>query len=132
MKLIDDTDCKITYDVHGVIDYGDVCYSYYIYEIASLIGDLMSSKRSPESSPLNVAKLILHGYRLEFELQQNELDCLRMTICIRLLQYYVLSAVSLRKNPENKYAGLCRDEYLVICKYLWNMDELKFRESVIV
>ncbi|KAL4223075.1 hypothetical protein ACF0H5_016550 [Mactra antiquata] len=120
------------YTVSGLIDYGDICYSYYIYEIAILIGDIMSSKLSQDVSPLEAARLILKGYIKKFPLQYNELHCLRIIICVRLLIYFVLSAVSLHENPDNQYAGLDRDGYMAVCKYLWNMDDEVFRQSVLV
>ncbi|XP_060557771.1 hydroxylysine kinase-like isoform X2 [Ruditapes philippinarum] len=118
------------YTISGLIDYGDACVSFYVYEIATLMADMMAVCQGKQN-PFEVGKLILRGYRKEFELNSVELDNLRLIICIRMIQYYVLGAEILEKDPSNEYAGLDRDEYISLCKYLWDIDDERFRLELV-
>ncbi|XP_045194605.2 hydroxylysine kinase-like [Mercenaria mercenaria] len=118
------------YTISGLIDYGDVCVSFYIYEIAALMADMMSVCRKKQH-PLEVGKLILMGFMQEFELNSVELKCLRLVICVRMVQFYVFGAEIIENDPSNEYAKLDRDDYLEMCKYLWEIGDERFKHEVL-
>ena len=120
-----------SYIISGIIDFVDACSSFYVYELATVMADIMSScfhKRNP----LEIARLIYTGYIKEFPLSELESRVLKLVICIRLLQSYVLSGMSLVSDPENVYLSLERQEFIELCGYLWKMEDNEFHNKMIV
>ncbi|KAL3858619.1 hypothetical protein ACJMK2_008890 [Sinanodonta woodiana] len=121
------TDLKIV----AVIDFGDSCVGYYVYEIATAVADLMTSCKG-QYDPLEVTRLIIHGYLSEFKLHEQELRILKLVICVRLLQTYVLSTDMMTRDPDNKYIALELEDAMETLMFLWNLPDETFQRSVFV
>ena len=117
------------YVISGIIDFGDACKSFYVSELVIIMADLMSSCLG-QYEPLTVANLIIRGYLMEFTLQKDELKFLRILLCSRLLQLYILGGEAIRKNPENEYVCLELKETMDMCTYLWTLDDDVFIKVV--
>ncbi|KAK3607400.1 hypothetical protein CHS0354_022564 [Potamilus streckersoni] len=121
------TDLKIA----AVIDFGDSCVGYYVYEIATAVADLMTSCKG-QYDPLDVASLVIHGYLSEFQLHEQELRILKLVICVRLLQTYVLSTDMSTRDPDNKYITLEIEDAMETLKFLWKLPDETFQRLVFV
>ena len=115
--------------ISGIIDFGDACVGTYVYEIAILMADIMAHHRQ---SALELGRSLLRGFCSEFHLNTEELSCLRLCICVRLLQCYILTEKAALDNPVNrKYITRYQEPYKACCKFLWNIQESEFYEAVI-
>ncbi|MFW9982682.1 MAG: aminotransferase class III-fold pyridoxal phosphate-dependent enzyme [Candidatus Thorarchaeota archaeon] len=96
--------------IFGILDFGDMVYSYTINELAIAITYALLEK----SDPLTVAQDIVSGYHSVFSLTEKELELLFPLICIRLTTSVCVSAYQKKLEPEN--------EYLIISeKPAWNL-----------
>ena len=114
-----------SYVISGLIDFGDACSSFYVYEIATIMADIMASCFHT-TDPIRIAKSLFQGYSQEFALNTDEVNALKLVICIRALQAYVVSGMDAENDPDNKYLTLERQEYIELCRYLWKMDDSNF------
>lgn len=99
-------------------------------DLVIVMADLMTSC-SGKHEPLTVARLLAKGYLKAMELNREEISRLKLLICARLLQTFVLSGEALRAHPENDYAGLERKESMELCKHLWRLEDSFFSETVL-
>ena len=82
-------------------------------------------------NPLKVARQIYKGYTAEFPLLELEISVLKLVLCIRFLQMYVLTGMALLHDPENKYLTLERQEFIDLCRYLWALKDTFFLREVV-
>nr|XP_018909094.1 PREDICTED: hydroxylysine kinase isoform X3 [Bemisia tabaci] len=89
-------------DLHvmGVLDFGDTCYSTYLFELAITITYAIL-----QADDLIAGKHVLKGYTKVNPLSQLELQFLKTCICARLCQSLVMGAYTLLQNPENTYVA---------------------------
>jgi Ser/Thr protein kinase RdoA (MazF antagonist) len=85
--------------VTGLIDFGDMIYSYTVGDLAIAIAYVILDKADPHA----VAAEIVRGYRSEFALLEQEVDALWPLVRLRLAMSVCLAAHQLRQQPENKY-----------------------------
>ena len=85
--------------VTGLIDFGDMVYSYTAGDLAIAIAYLILDKTDPHAA----AAEIMNGYRSEFVLLDEELEALWPLVRLRLAMSICLAAHQLRQQPENKY-----------------------------
>lgn len=85
--------------VSGFIDFGDMCYSQRINDLAILLAYGMMF----HNDPLDAAYDIIKGYAKEIDLSDNEIKCLLTLSGMRLAVSVVSAAINLKKNPENEY-----------------------------
>jgi len=88
-----------TMTVSGLIDFGDMVYSYTVADLAIAIAYVILDKSDPHAA----AAEIVSGYRSEFELVENELEALWPLVRLRLAMSVCLAAHQLKQQPENKY-----------------------------
>ena len=81
--------------VSGLIDFGDMVYSYTVGDLAIAIAYVILDKSNPAE--------IVRGYRSEFALLDEELEALWPLVRLRLAMSVCLAAHQLRQQPENKY-----------------------------
>lgn len=93
--LVDPDGSTIT----GLIDFGDMVYSYTIGDLAIAIAYVILDKTDPHAAAADV----LNGYRSEYELCSDELESLWPLVRLRLAMSVCLAAHQLRQQPENKY-----------------------------
>ena len=96
-----------------------------MYEIATIMADIMASCFHTTDS-IRIAKSLYQGYSQEFALNTDEVKSLKLIICIRALQAYVLSGMDAEATPDNEYLTLERQECIELCRHLWEIDDSKF------
>lgn len=90
--------------IMGLIDFGDMIYSYKLADLAVVCAYAMLNKQNP----LQAACRITAGYNSRIPLRENELLVLYDLIQLRLMMSVCISAHQKKLNPENQY--LCISE----------------------
>ena len=92
-------------EVVGLIDFGDVVYSYTVGELAIAVAYVVLGKEEPYKA----AAPVIEGYQEEFELTKDELDALWPLVRLRLCMSVCIAAYQLRQQPENEYLGISQN-----------------------
>lgn len=85
--------------VSGIIDFGDMCHSWLINEIAVAITYVMMEK----SNPLAVASEVIGAYHAIFPLEELEVELLYYLVAARLCTSLCNSAYAKTLKPESAY-----------------------------
>ncbi|WP_235297469.1 aminotransferase class III-fold pyridoxal phosphate-dependent enzyme [Portibacter marinus] len=101
-------------EVSGFIDYGDMCHSQRINELAILLTYGMMDQASPLDSGVHIVK----GFSKIQELSREEILCLHTLIGMRLAVSLVTSAKNLQDQPENVYLQISRQPALKLIRRL--------------
>ena len=91
--------------VVGLIDFGDVVYSYTVGDLAIAVAYVVLGKEDPRAA----AAPVIEGYRKEFELTKGELDALWPLVRLRLCMSVCLAAYQQEQDPENEYLGISQN-----------------------
>ena len=89
------TNGKIT----GIIDFGDMCHSWLINELAIGLTYVMMA----EEQPLAVAEIVIAAYHKILPLQEQELDALYYLVAARLCTSVCNSAHTKKQKPDSDY-----------------------------
>ena len=82
--------------VTGLIDFGDMVYSYTVGDLAIAIAYVVLDRDA------DVAEIV-SGYRSQFELVGDELEAVWPLVRLRLAMSVCLAAHQLKQQPENEY-----------------------------
>ncbi|HJY30387.1 MAG TPA: phosphotransferase [Pyrinomonadaceae bacterium] len=85
--------------VTGLLDFGDMVYSYTVGDLAIAIAYVVLDKPDPRAA----ADEVIEGYTSEFELLDEELEMLWPLVRLRLAMSVCIAAYQLREQPENEY-----------------------------
>ncbi len=85
--------------VSGIIDFGDMCHSWLINELAVALTYIMMDKKQP----LEVARTVIGAYHEVVPLKVQELDVLYYLIAARLCTSVCNSAYTKTIKPESAY-----------------------------
>jgi len=85
--------------VTGLLDFGDLVYSYTVGDLAIAIAYVVLDKDDPRA----VAREVIEGYTSEFRLLDEELELLWPLVRLRLAMSVCMAARQLRQQPENEY-----------------------------
>jgi Ser/Thr protein kinase RdoA (MazF antagonist) len=85
--------------VTGLLDFGDMVYSYAVGDLAIAIAYAVLDKSDPHAA----ADSVIKGYTSEFELLDEELEMLWPLVRLRLAMSVCIAAYQLREQPENEY-----------------------------
>ncbi len=85
--------------ISGLIDFGDICYSQLINELAIALAYALMAKENP----IEWAVPIILEYHKTFPLEEKELDILYWLIAARLCTSVCNSAYERIRRPENTY-----------------------------
>jgi 4-aminobutyrate aminotransferase-like enzyme/aminoglycoside phosphotransferase (APT) family kinase protein len=85
--------------VSGIIDFGDMCYTWLINEVAIALTYVMMEKEDP----LEMAIPLITAYHKVFPLKEMELDLLYYLIAARLCTSVLNSAYTSSKKPNSAY-----------------------------
>lgn len=85
--------------VTGLMDFGDIVYSWTVGNLAIALAYVVLDKEDPFASAADV----IYGYIKEFSLYQEELDVLWKLVRLRLAMSVCLAAHQLRQRPDNEY-----------------------------
>lgn len=91
------------YQVSGILDFDDMSYGYYVFEVAITIMYMMIESKNP----IQVGGHVLAGFESIIPLTPVERGALYLLVCSRFCQSLVMAAYSCQLHPENK-------EYIMI------------------
>ncbi|XP_036047766.1 hydroxylysine kinase isoform X2 [Onychomys torridus] len=86
------------YQVSGILDFGDMSYGYYVFEVAITIMYMMIESLNP----IQVGGHVLAGFESVIPLTAVERSALFLLVCGRFSQSLVMAEHSCRLYPENK------------------------------
>ncbi|XP_052744342.1 hydroxylysine kinase [Bicyclus anynana] len=89
---------KTDYRISGIIDFGDIQYSYYVFELAITMTYIMLLTGDPRSGGY-----VLAGYTVTRRLPDEEYRLLKTLISSRLVQSLTLGAYTIDQDPKNTY-----------------------------
>jgi Ser/Thr protein kinase RdoA (MazF antagonist) len=89
-------------EVVGLIDFGDIVYSYTVGDLAIAVAYVMLGKADPYAA----AAPVIAGYVREFPLTNEELDSLWTLVRLRLCMSVSIAAYQQAQQPENEYLGV--------------------------
>lgn len=117
------------YQITGIIDFGDMVYSYTICELAIACAYVMINKDNPLEAVLPVIK----GYHSQNPLHAGELDVLFYLICTRLLSTITIAAYQKRIQRNNDYLSISEQPAAEVLNKLIAINPIKatqlFKES---
>ncbi|XP_050100233.1 hydroxylysine kinase [Anopheles aquasalis] len=105
------------YEITGIIDFGDVCYSRYVFELAIAMTYMIL-----ESNDLDTGGLVMAGYSMIRIIPPHEKDVLRVAIAARLCQSLVMGLYTATVDSSNQYI-------LSTQVRGWNMLEALWKET---
>jgi len=91
-----------TMTVSGLIDFGDMVYSYTVGDLAIAIAYVVLDKDDPREA----AAEVISGYETELRLLDEEREALWPLVRLRLAMSVCMAAHQQREQPENKYLGI--------------------------
>ena len=89
-------------EVTGLIDFGDVVYSYTVGDLAIAIAYVVLGR----DDPYTAAAPVIDGYQEEFPLTEPELVALWPLVRLRLCMSVCIAAHQQAQQPENEYLGV--------------------------
>jgi len=104
--------------VVGVIDFGDMVYSYTVGDLAVALAYVVLDKPDPRAA----AREVIEGYTSEFALTQDESAVLWPLVLMRLCMSVCLAAYQQQQRPENEYLRISQRAIEAILPELFNMD----------
>ncbi|XP_042339988.1 hydroxylysine kinase-like [Plectropomus leopardus] len=84
--------------ISGILDFGKMSCSYYIYELAITIMYMMTE----HPKPIEVGGPVLAGWESVLPLNEAEKDCLYVLVLSRFCQSLVFARYNVTLHPENK------------------------------
>lgn len=102
------------YEITGIIDFGDCCYSRYVFELAIAMAYMLL-----ESNDLDTGGLVMAGYSMLRVIPQHEKDVLRVAIAARLCQSLVLGLYTSTVDETNQYILSTQARGWKILEALW-------------
>ncbi|MBW1840201.1 MAG: aminotransferase class III-fold pyridoxal phosphate-dependent enzyme [Deltaproteobacteria bacterium] len=94
------------YDRHqqimGIIDFGDMVFSYTVCDLAIAIAYAILDK----PDPLDAAVQIVRGYHGEYPLTDDEITALFGFVCMRLCVSACIAAHQQRQRPDDEYLSI--------------------------
>ncbi len=89
----------------GILDFGDMVYSYSVSEIAIAAAYIALGKEQPLSSVC----ALLRGYCEKFTLSASEVDVLFVLLCMRLAMSVCIAAYQCSFEPDNEYLRISQE-----------------------
>ncbi|XP_034935861.1 hydroxylysine kinase [Chelonus insularis] len=104
--------------VVGVIDFGDVQYSYFIFEVAIALCYMIIQSRD-----IGMGKHVIEGYQSIKKLSKFEKSILKITVCVRICQSLILGIYTHSNEPQNDYLLVTQKPGWKILRKLWYMED---------
>uniref|UniRef100_A0A182QZM0 Hydroxylysine kinase n=1 Tax=Anopheles farauti TaxID=69004 RepID=A0A182QZM0_9DIPT len=102
------------YEITGIIDFGDVCYSRYVFELAIAMTYMIL-----EANDLNTGGLVIAGYSMIRLIPQHEKEILRIAIAARLCQSLVMGLYTATVDSNNQYILSTQTRGWNVLEALW-------------
>jgi len=110
--------------IAGFIDFGDMVYSYTIFDLAIALAYAMLDKKNP----LEIGYPIIKGYNEVLPLEENEIRVLYYCIAGRLCLSLMMSSYQKRFRPEDKYVIISEESVWKLLKKLHEINPIKAEE----
>lgn len=107
------------HSVSGFIDFGDMCFSQRVNELAILLTYTIMDL----TDPIDAASEVLEGFCSKCPLVDQELECLYVLIAMRLCVSLVSSQEALESEAENTYLLISRAPALDLLQKLYDGNE---------
>jgi 4-aminobutyrate aminotransferase-like enzyme/Ser/Thr protein kinase RdoA (MazF antagonist) len=107
--------------VVGIIDFGDLVYTYTICELAIALAYVMFNKKEP----IEAALPVIQGYHKIFPVTEKELEVLFYLICTRLCTSVTLSAHQKTLQPDNEYITISEKPAWALLEKLQKINPFK-------
>ncbi len=91
--------------VAGVVDFGDMVYSYTVGDLAVTIAYAVLDK----PDPLVAAAHVVSGYHVEYPLTEDEIAALFGLVCLRLCMSVCMAAHQQRQRPDDAYLTISQE-----------------------
>ncbi len=111
--------------VSGVIDFGDMCHSWLIAEVAIAMTYVMMNKEKPLQYGIEVLK----AYHKELPLTALECDCLYYLIAARLCTSVCNSAYAKDQKPDSSYITISEKGAWDLLNKLISINPIKARNE---
>ena len=105
-------------NIKGIIDFGDMVYSYTVLEAAVCMAYIGQNNKNP----LNNMERFLNGYQSIFPLRDEEIRCLIQMVCIRLCISVTMAAWRKTIFPSNSYLTISEKSSWALLDYLKTKD----------
>ena len=92
-------------EVVGLIDFGDIVYSYTVGDLAIALAYVVLGKADPYAA----AAPVIEGFVREFALTNDELDALWPLVRLRLCMSVSIAAYQQAQQPDNEYLGISQN-----------------------
>jgi Ser/Thr protein kinase RdoA (MazF antagonist) len=89
-------------EVVGLIDFGDIVYSYTVGDLAIAVAYVILGKADPYAA----AAPVIEGCMREFPLTEDEREALWTLVRLRLCMSVSIAAYQQAQQPENEYLGV--------------------------
>uniref|UniRef100_UPI00398E5EE7 hydroxylysine kinase-like n=1 Tax=Pristiophorus japonicus TaxID=55135 RepID=UPI00398E5EE7 len=86
------------FDISGILDFSDMSYGYYVYDVAISIMYLMLESKDP----INVGGHVLAGFESVSPLSPEERDAVFLLVLCRFSQSLVMARYNILLYPENE------------------------------
>ncbi|XP_045581931.1 hydroxylysine kinase isoform X2 [Procambarus clarkii] len=108
----------ITFHIDGLLDFGDMQYSCYLFEIAiGIMYQMVDVKCMP---PSDAGGYMLAGYLTQRSLSETEWNILKECVAARFAQSLVMGAYSYDQDPGNEYLLITAAKGWDILFHFWN------------
>jgi len=111
--------------VSGIIDFGDMCHSWLINELAVALSYVMMEKEDP----IKVAKTVIRAYHGILPLELSELDVLYYLIAARLCISVCNSAYTKTLKPESAYVTISEKQAWALLRKWIQFSPIKARDE---
>jgi Ser/Thr protein kinase RdoA (MazF antagonist) len=92
-------------EVVGLIDFGDIVFSYTVGDLAIAVAYVVLGK----ADPYDAAAPVIDGYQEKFPLTQHELEALWPLVRLRLCMSVCIAAHQQAQQPDNEYLGISQN-----------------------
>ena len=110
--------------ISGIIDFGDMAYTFLACELAVAISYLILEDENPQEK----IKTVVDGYQSVLPLRKEEINSLIYLICIRACLTVVTANFRKKLFPDNKYISVTEPK---AWKFLRNMVDKNLRDFTI-
>ena len=111
----------------GIIDFGDMVYTYIVCEPAVCMAYVAIDKEKP----LEHIAQVLKGFHEKFPLKQEELLAVIYLVCMRLCITVTMAAYRKQLFPANKYISVTEDQAWIFLEKMQNEDLKKWSVQLV-
>ncbi|XP_070543109.1 hydroxylysine kinase-like [Ptychodera flava] len=106
-----------TYELCGLLDYGDVSHGFAVFDLAIALAYTMMQA---SEDPIKIGGHMLAGYLSVFPLSALERAVVYYCITSRIAQSVTLGMYSFTLHPDNKYLLITQETGWILLEKLWS------------